>query len=281
MLVFPVPEVLECTRFVLKSTKRNQRTVRDYEFDLYINGDRDIYLDGVYHHISKGCLVFRKPGQKIVGYGDYNMFMLTLNFDTDKKTPPKKYFRDSNSPQQKICGLDILDNIPDVFIPSHQNELLELYEKLSKCSPPGLVDEEQQRQLVMEFLFLLFSDAYKHNSQKNPLSTGINSHIQNACHFIKLHYSENISVESIAKSLCINKNHLIRLFKEKLDTTPYQYIISTRLSHARSMLEQSDYSVGEIACYCGFNTPSHFIKVFKEAFGKTPLSYRSFQAANH
>jgi AraC-like DNA-binding protein len=31
--------------------------------------------------------------------------------------------------------------------------------------------------------------------------------------------------------------------------------------------------VAEVAYATGFNTPSYFIKCFKEAYGKTPLDY--------
>ena len=47
---FPVPNVLEAMKLVLRSPGgvRSQRIVRDYEFDLYLGGERDIYIDDVH-----------------------------------------------------------------------------------------------------------------------------------------------------------------------------------------------------------------------------------------
>jgi hypothetical protein len=81
---FPIPDVLECMHFVLSMSQRNSRIVRNYEFDLYLGGEREIYINGVYYHISEGCLVFRKPGETVVGYGSYDMYMMTLDFSGSK-----------------------------------------------------------------------------------------------------------------------------------------------------------------------------------------------------
>lgn len=64
--------------------------------------------------------------------------------------------------------MDILNDIPAVFIPYHQSELKALFKKLFQCSPPNLVDKKLQKQYVMETLFLIFADAYKYQNQKNP-----------------------------------------------------------------------------------------------------------------
>ena len=276
---FPVPNVLEAMKLVLSSPAniKSQRIVRDYEFDLYLGGERDIYIDDVYYHISEGSLVFRKPGQSIVGYGDYNMYMLTLDFSNRDESLVKNYFRSSSTPQQATCELDILNNIPAVFIPYHQSELKELFKKLSQCSPPNLVDKKLQKQHVMETLFLIFADAYKHQIQKNPDNTADNSYVKKACMYINAHYNEQLRIDHIARELSLNKNYLIKLFGKHLNLTPNQYIIETRLLRSRYMLAETEQSIQQIAWSCGFNTPSYFIKCFKRRFGKSPLVYRNEQ----
>lgn len=272
MIHFPIPDVLECMRFVLSTSQRNFRIVRDYEFDLYLGGEREIYIDGVHYHISEGSLVFRKPGETIVGYGNYDMYMLTLDFSGSKINDLKNYYRDSNTPQQPICPLDALNQIPSVFVPYRQNDLKELYEKLSLCSPPNIVNEDLQKAYIAEFLFLVLADAYK--EQTNTQQSDGSSYVKKACNYINRHYSEPLTVEGIANHLSLNKNYLIRLFKEELQTTPLQYLSETRLFHARYLLIHSDYPIHQVANLCGYHTPSYFIKEFKARFGKTPRSYR-------
>lgn len=269
---FPIPDVLECMHFVLSTSQRNSRIVRNYEFDLYLGGEREIYINGAHYHISEGCLVFRKPGETVVGYGSYDMYMLTLDFSGSKINNLINYYRKSDSPQQPICPLDVLNQIPSVFVPYHQNDLKKIYEKLSLCSPPNIVNRELQKAYIAEFLFLVLADAYKERAgleQSDKIS-----YVNKACNYINRYYSEPLTVEGISNYLSLNKNYLIRLFKEELQTTPHQYLTETRLLHARYLLIHSDYSIQQVALLCGFHTPSYFIKEFKERFGKTPRNYR-------
>ena len=62
-----------------------------------------------------------------------------------------------------------------------------------------------------------------------------------------------------------------------LSTTAF--IRSQRLKQALQILQNSDASVSEVAYAVGFNTPSYFIKCFKETYKKTPSEY--FQSSNH
>jgi len=272
---FPIPKILQCNHFIAHSSSHDTRYVRDYEFDFYMDGERDMYIDGRYHKISKGCLVFRKPGQVVIGSGDYNMFILTLDFSKEQKISQDKYFRSDITPLQKKCEFDIFQDIPEVFFPTHQEEILELYKVMSKYSYPNIVNEEMQQKAVTEFLLLVLSDAYKHNRETVDMGYNNTSYVKRACNYINRNYAKDISVGDIADYLSLNKNYFIKLFKKELSQTPNQYILETRLFYAKLMLIQTDVAVGEIALLCGFNTVSYFIKCFRMKFGKSPLVYRN------
>ncbi|NER17065.1 hybrid sensor histidine kinase/response regulator transcription factor [Spongiivirga citrea] len=51
------------------------------------------------------------------------------------------------------------------------------------------------------------------------------------------------------------------------------FIRSQRLQLATEMLKNSDQTINEIAYAIGFNTPTYFMRCFKETFGKTPSEY--------
>lgn len=270
---FFAPDVLECTHFVYPSSGRNQRTVRDYEFDYYCGGKRDIFIDGVPYRIREGCLVFRKPGETVVGYGDYDMYLLTLDFSHRVLARTKHYYRSSDTPTQSRCAPSVLEELPSVFVPYHRAELTELYQRLIRCSLRGFEDRSRQRALVEEFLFLVLADARRYcRLQEEPSET--NPYVKEACAYIHEHYREPLQVRELAARLFIHPNHLIRLFRQELQLTPGQYLLETRLLCARSLLVHSDAPVGQVGEECGFNTPSYFISCFQKRFGKTPHAYR-------
>lgn len=270
---FVIPKILQCHHFKLHSDVKNTRMVKDYEFDFYLNGQRDMYIDGKYYPISKGMLVFRKPGQLVESYGDYDMYALTVDFSLIIDIPQHKYIRNREHPQQALCHHDVFDSVPEAFYPYHQDEIKSIMKKMINCSYPNMVDISMQQKLVGEFLFLVLHDSFKNNREAKYTATNIN-YVEQACKYINKHYAEDIKLDDIAVHLSINKHYLIRLFKKELSVTPNQYILETRLFYSRLMLIQTDFSIENISASCGFNTPSYFIKCFKEKVGKSPGVYR-------
>jgi len=267
------PFVLECMQFVASSDTEGSRTVKNYEFDLYLGGEREITIDGERFSINRGSLVFRKPGEFTVGKGDYNMFMLTLDF-TKNQIGDNLLFRGKTGEIQTPCEFFELTNIPSVFTPEHFDELLHLYKRLSECSYPNILDRARQKEYIKEFLLLVLYDAQKHNRRRKERKSTANMYIKGATSYINAHFAEDISVKELAAILSLNQNYLIRLFKTELGTTPNKYILETRLLRARLMLLQTDQTVKEVALSCGFNVPSYFTKCFNERFGQNPLDFR-------
>lgn len=275
MKEFVIPAVLQCNRFIATSDIENRRIVRDYEFDFYVDGERDVYLDGRYYKLSKGSLIFRKPGQIISGTGNYNMYILTLDFSGKVTIKPEEYIRSNFTPQQEICHPDFYDNIPEVFFPFHQEEITELYKIMSKNSYPNVINKDAQQNALSEFLFLVLADSERYKREEALQEAAKSSYIERACNYITRNYSKNLSLDIIADYLSLNKNYLIKLFKKELSVTPNRYILSTRLFYAKLMLGGTELSVQSVALSCGFNTTSYFIKCFKENYGLTPVEYRN------
>lgn len=78
--------------------------------------------------------------------------------------------------------------------------------------------------------------------------------------------------EALAAQVGVSPNHLIRLFRKDLQTTPQQFWDRLRLEQARARLRQPDIRVKEVAIELGFKHLSHFSKWFKRHTGKTPQS---------
>lgn len=266
------PKVLECMHFSLNSSREDKRVVTNYEFDLYLDGGHKICIDGETYGDVEHCLIFRKPGQITSGKGNYNMYILTLDFGgavIDKNN----IFRPVTGELQAACDFPQLDILPSVFRPYHFDELKDLMERLSKCSYPNAVDVKLQEQYITEFILLALYDAARHN-RTDACDSKINQHIKTACEYITKEFTNDITVRDVADNLHITENHLIKLFKKELGQTPNQYILELRLIHARYLILHSDQSIKEIAYGSGFATPSYFSKCFFSRFGVLPNQLR-------
>jgi len=71
----------------------------------------------------------------------------------------------------------------------------------------------------------------------------------------------------------LSQNHLIRLFRRELQTTPGKYHDRLRVEHARHRLLQPETRIKEVAIELGFTHLPHFSKWFKNACGTTPRAY--------
>ncbi len=87
--------------------------------------------------------------------------------------------------------------------------------------------------------------------------------------------SDNLGLDTLAAAVGLSKDHLIRLFRRELDTTPARYIATRRIEAAQLRLVTETKSVKEIAFDLGFDDLAYFCRLFKKHTGMTPLTYRN------
>lgn len=93
--------------------------------------------------------------------------------------------------------------------------------------------------------------------------------------FIEEHFTENITLDDISKSIGYSKYHLNRIFLKSTGKTIYQYIKERRLFEAANQLLNTDKSIVEIALDVGYTSQQSFTLAFKSVFKCTPKVYRN------
>lgn len=94
--------------------------------------------------------------------------------------------------------------------------------------------------------------------------------------YITVHFSEEISLKTLAASANVSVSECLRCFRSVMNTTPYSYITEFRLSKAAELLRTTDEPVSSVAEMVGFCHLSHFGKCFREKTGMSPSEYRKF-----
>ena len=72
----------------------------------------------------------------------------------------------------------------------------------------------------------------------------------------------------------VSERQLERLFRRALGCTPTRYYLDLRLRRARILLGQTRLPVMEVALACGFATPAHFSRAYRDHFGHAPREER-------
>lgn len=82
------------------------------------------------------------------------------------------------------------------------------------------------------------------------------------------------SVASLAKEAGMSRSAFARAFKAELDLTPMDFVSRARLNLAHRLLRSTGIRVESVAAIVGFNSRSHFSRLFSEHYGTDPSSFR-------
>ena len=91
---------------------------------------------------------------------------------------------------------------------------------------------------------------------------------------------EPLSLDEIAALVGVSRRQIERLFKRYVGEVPTKYYLDMRLRRARILLLQTAMSIMDIAVACGFQSPPHFSKCYRNLFGHTPSAERQLSRRN-
>jgi AraC family transcriptional regulator of arabinose operon len=94
-------------------------------------------------------------------------------------------------------------------------------------------------------------------------------------HFIAEACTGPLTLRDIARAVGVSRQHLLKLCRAGGKPTPMQQLYAKRLEIAADLLLHTGFSMGEISDQCGFVNSFHFSRRFKQAYGRSPLAWRS------
>lgn len=110
------------------------------------------------------------------------------------------------------------------------------------------------------------SDLYRFNHKQARLQTMMQ--------YIHDHYTEEITLETIAASASISKSGALHIFQSGIHISPVAYLIQYRLAQAAEQLCTTQKSVSSIAEETGFASSGYFCRKFRQHYHMSPNEYR-------
>jgi two-component system response regulator YesN len=93
--------------------------------------------------------------------------------------------------------------------------------------------------------------------------------------YLKMNYTEDISLEYLAKKFNFTSAYLTKIFKKYKNESPLKYLINLRINEAKHLISQhTELDMKTVAEMVGYYNQHYFSKVFKSMVGITPSEYR-------
>lgn len=110
--------------------------------------------------------------------------------------------------------------------------------------------------------------------QRSDAARGADAQFAELIAWCEANVERDISVAQMAGRLFLSTAHFARGWKREFGVPPAAYLRRLKLERARTLLEHSNQSVGNIAREVGFQSAAHFSRAFRTCYGISPLQFR-------
>lgn len=173
-----------------------------------------------------------------------------------------------------------------VFTNSVNNRNGKLYQTLYQSYREMLrlgVEQKPNWKLDMLRETATIISAFAENAQSNPggrsqaslsLDDSGRERIREVLAWLDRHWQESFTMEMLAREMHMSPSGFSRFFKGAMKTGFQKYLTDLRLNRSLHLLTDSSTPIIDIAVGCGFNDYKTYSRLFKNAYGMSPGSYR-------
>ena len=247
---------------------------REFEFLVVKKGSGKMFVDGAEYDLQEGKAIFINSEELHLG----------VNVDDEAAEffavvfAPEMFgnFGDDEIINKYIMPvLNKRKTLPQMYCSGveWQDDVLELLDKIHVAYSLSEVGFELKiKSLLMQIWQICFVNGEK--AQENKTSDRTVEDMKKVFLYIQKEYASPLSLEDMASGVNMSREYFCRRFSELMHMTPFEYLLRIRIENSCRMLLNDDFTIGEIATQCGFNSFSYFSKTFKRFVGCTPREYQ-------
>lgn len=247
----------------------------EYEIFYLIEGERQFFFDNRSYKATSGSLILvnenaihmtRTTSAEDAGHDRIILYIGKTKMEELNALFPNinliKFFREQYGVFQ--------------LTPDQQQQFISFYHSLKED-----FDHRDTHSLPMiSMKIIMYFIDFMRKNQRHTLNDGsCDTHtkyntIYKVSEYISEHYTDSLSLESLANAFFLSKYYLCRSFKEVTGYGINEYIHIHRIKRAKQLLEETSLSISEISQALGYESLTHFEKIFKTYMTLSPLKYR-------
>ncbi|MDD9269439.1 response regulator [Paenibacillus sp. GCM10023248] len=98
-----------------------------------------------------------------------------------------------------------------------------------------------------------------------------------AADYIREHYAEELSLNSVSTRYFVTSNYFSTVFKEVIGENFLEFLTRIRMEEAKALLTASELKIGQIGEKVGYADSRYFSKLFKKHTGRMPTEFRQLR----
>lgn len=169
-----------------------------------------------------------------------------------------------------------LDFYMNSYIKSEQLQIIS--QEIAKAIQMGIQSpfyfQFQFMKLLDELILIeqnVFEDSRQYQALKKTTREELYRRLRMAMEFIDSNLSKAITLNQIAKASYLSPFHFLRSFTKYYGLTPYQYLLSERLSKAHYLIQNEMADIEEIMQRTGFENKQTLQRAYMRAYKTTPF----------
>lgn len=234
---------------------------------------REYYPDLLIAYVKKGEIILRYDGKEM-SVKENTCFFIDCNNPHHYfvKNYCEFLFAHFNGQDARKIYQEIYRNYGCLFIGKNYLPVYKLLDNIIvRFRNEQPLSEAESSSLLYQTIFCLFP-----NSNQTDLSFLSSEVVQRSIVYIHEHLADELSIKGLSSVEGLSPYYFSHIFKKHTGSSPYDYIITTRLNKGKHLLRTTDMSINEVADAIGFNSPNRFTNSFTQRVGISPKQFREF-----
>lgn len=249
----------------------NHHFHNDYEIYYLVSGKKYYFIKDRTYLLNQGDLIFIPPYElhQTIDAGVHDLERILINFRQGFSSLEDAAFAEAfkilSSDENRMIRFNPQEQ---TFIESH------LYKMLQEAANKPAGYRIYLKTLLIQLILYIYRHVESHSPKDFKDLSCVHQRVSKITQHLNDHFSEPLTLATVAKLFFISPFYLCRIFKEVTGFSFNEYLTSIRLKEAQKLLRETNLKVIKISESCGFGSLSHFGRLFKQATGVSPLQFR-------
>ncbi|HWR24097.1 MAG TPA: AraC family transcriptional regulator [Feifaniaceae bacterium] len=237
-------------------------------------------LGGETYEVQRGDLLFWQPGipYRMDTHGEKTLQFLAVNFDLTQSNNHRVYpfppVRLEELRRESILERLVFSDIPRFNEQVYVQGMHQVEDTLHDM----VLENQSKRTYCFErmsgMMVCVMSSIARRLALGQVEPQNSEHKIEQVIDYIRLHYAEDITNESMGRMFNYHPNYLNKLMVLYTDHSLHQYLLSYRISKAIDLIAGTNMDLAAVCESVGFQDYCHFSKLFKQKTGSSPRDYR-------